>query len=199
MIGCLLTSQQRAAPNSPVTRFLLTKPFPLRLELCREESHLESFVTETLKAFGGIRFSTRIGVFARANLNYLNEDGWIPTFNVFETVRLHSNPETERQAARYIDKHFRGFGPKQSRNLVQGLGLSRFEVPIDSRITKWLNELPFAITLAAEGLNDPNYYEFVSDGFQKLAEAAEMFPCVLDAVIFSSPDKGQWTDENAVW
>lgn len=70
---------------------------------------------------------------------------WRDTAEVLENVRLNPNPETERHAVRFIDEHYQGFGPKQSRNLLQGLGLSRFEIPIDSRITKWLNEFGFPV------------------------------------------------------
>ena len=96
-------------------------------------------------------------------------------------------------------RSFKGFGPKQSRNLLQGLGISRFEIPIDSRITKWLNSIGFPVKLTANALQDRNYYNFVSDGFQKLCEACDIMPCVLDAAIFSSFDEGKWTEENVVW
>lgn len=45
------------------------------------------------------------------------------------------------EAANFIQDRFKGFVPKQSRNLFQTTGLSRYETPIDSRITKWLNSL----------------------------------------------------------
>ena len=198
MISCLLTTQQRSGPGSTVTRFISTSPFPLRHEICLEQADLDSFVTEVLSKFGGLRRSTTIGREAKANLAYLENGGWKATTEVLEKVRLHRDPTTERDGARFLDANFKGFGPKQSRNLLQGLGLSRFEVPIDSRITKWLNEFGFPVKLTANGLADQNYFEFVSDGFQQLAEACCIAPCVLDAAIFSSFDDGGWTEENVV-
>jgi hypothetical protein len=121
------------------------------------------------------------------------------TFSFLEQVRQDSCPETERQAVRFIDEHFQGFGPKQSRNLLQGLKLSRFEVPIDSRITKWLNDLGFPVKLNASALSDQNYFEFASGVFQRLAEACGIAPYVLDAAIFSSFVGDGWTEENVVW
>jgi hypothetical protein len=79
------------------------------------------------------------------------------------------------------------------------LGLSRFEIPIDSRITKWLNSFGSPVRLTANAVADPAYYDFVSDGFQRLSEACEIVPCVLDAAIFSSFDGDGWTEENLVW
>jgi len=49
------------------------------------------------------------------------------------------------------------------------------------------------------GTGDRNYYNFVSDGFQRLCKVCEIMPCVLDAVIFSSFDGGRWTEENVAW
>lgn len=199
MIACLLTTQQRSGPGSAVTRFISTSPCLLRHELCQGQADLDVFVTKVLSEFGGLRRSTTIGREAKANWTYLQGGGWEATLEVLERVRLGPSPETERHAARFIDENFTGFGPKQSRNLLQGLGLSRYEVPIDSRITKWLNDFGFPIRLTANALGDRNYFEFVSDGFQRLAEACGIAPCVLDAAIFSSFDEGGWTEENVVW
>lgn len=199
MISCLLTTQQRSGPGSSVTRFISTSPFLLGNNLCRGQADLDVFVTKVLSEFGGLRRSTTIGREAKANSTYLENSGWQATAEVLERVRLHPTPETERDAARFVDENFKGFGPKQSRNLLQGLGLSRFEVPIDSRITKWLNEFGFPVKLTANALADRNYFEFESDGFQRLAGACAIAPCVLDAAIFSSFDGDGWTDENVVW
>jgi hypothetical protein len=78
------------------------------------------------------------------------------------------------------------------------LGLTRHEIPIDSRITKWLNDFGFPVHLSANALADTNYYCFVMDGFQALCRTCEVAPCVLDAAIFSSFDDGGWTEENIV-
>lgn len=199
MISCLLTTQQRSGPGSSVTRFISTSPYPLRLDLCLGQADLDLFVTKILSDFGGLRRTTTIGREAKVNLTYLEGGGWQDTAGVLEKVRLDRCPETERDAARFIDDHYQGFGPKQSRNLLQGLGLSPFEIPIDSRITKWLNEFGFPVKLTANALSDRNYFEFVSDGFQRLAEACDIAPCVLDAAIFSSFDGDGWTEENVVW
>jgi hypothetical protein len=128
MIGCLLTTQQRSGPASPVKRFISTAPFLLRHDICRSQLRLDQFVTQVLSEFGGLRRSTSIGREASVNWTYLESGGWESTFEVLEEVRLDSSPSAERAAARFIDSNFKGFGPKQSRNLLQGLRLSRFEI-----------------------------------------------------------------------
>src|SRR5262249_17803066 len=72
--------------------------------------------------------------------------------------------DLEEAAARYIDQHFAEFGPKQSRNFWQSLGLTRHVFVLDSRIIKWLRKtLQFKNgLLTASGLGDPQYYIFVS-------------------------------------
>lgn len=199
MVGCLLTTQQRSGPDSKVARFLRTRPSPLRLVACEESEDLEAFVVATLTAFGGLRRTKSIAREVAANLAFLQNGGWKKTRVQLEAVRLSPTIATERRAATFIDECFRGFGPKQSRNLLQGLGLSQFEVPIDSRITKWLNDFGFPVHANAASLADRRYYEFVSDGFQRLCEACKVTPCVLDAAIFASYDQDAWTTENVVW
>ena len=48
-----------------------------------------------------------------------------------------------------------------------------YKVPIDSRLTKWLNRSGFPVKLNAFCLADPVYYDFVSGGFQRLCEATD--------------------------
>ena len=129
----------------------------------------------------------------------LEEGLWEETFRMLDRLRLAADPQDEREVADFIDARFKGFGPKQSRNLLQSLGLTRYEIPIDSRITKWLNRFGFPVKLSAEALSDSNYYRFVSEGFQRLCAESETYPCVLDAAIFASYDKGGWSEENVIW
>ena len=199
MVGCLLTTQQRSGPDSSVVRFLQVKPFPLEYAVCRQRNDVADYTQAALASFGGLRRSTTIGKEVAANLQFLEQGGWDQTFEHLDCVRVNSRPETERQAAEFIDAKFVGFGPKQSRNLLQWLGLSRYEIPIDSRITKWLNDFGFPVKLSATALSDASYYDFVSDGVQRLCEACQIMPCVLDAAIFSSFDAGKWTEENLAY
>ena len=99
--------------------------------------------------------------------------------------------------AEYVRETFAGFGPKQSRNLLQALNLTRHEIPIDSRIIGWLNKFGFPVRLHAAALSDINYYNFVSDGVQQLCAKSGVLPCVLDAAIFSLKEGDAWTAENA--
>lgn len=195
MVACLLTTQQRSGPGSAVDRFISVNPFPLSLTVCRRAPQVDQLVAGTITAFGGLRRANKIGRAAQRNLRWLEQEGWqeIDAY-VRRLLECRSRePRTadksvERTAARFIMQNMDEFGPKQSRNLLQSLGLTRFEIPIDSRITKWLNATAFPMRLASAPLGDTDYYEFVMDGIQAICERCSLLPCVLDAAIFASFD-----------
>jgi N-glycosylase/DNA lyase len=199
LVGCLLTTQQKSGPGKPVTRFINTRPHPLPYQTCCERDDLAEFAFEVFKQFGGLRRTTRIGNELAANIGYLKDGGWPTTLKKLENVRLTSTPDAERDAADFLADHFKGLGPKQSRLLLQWTGLASYEIPIDSRITRWLNDFGFPFKVTIKGLSDRNYFNLVSDGFQKLSEASGIKPCVLDAAIFASYDEGGWTEENMTY
>lgn len=205
IVVCLLTSQQNSSAESPISRFSGLKPFPLELETCKSKSkNLEIFIAKELKDFGGIRFYDRIANLLTRNFEYLEKSNW----RIFDEISKNIIPKNdvksqikmERDFAKKIQDNLKGFGPKQSRNLLQILGLTVYEIPIDSRIAKWLNkELEFPITVSATTLQDLNFYNFVSDAIQSLCEKANVKPCLFDASVFIEGDKGEWTLENSIF
>jgi thermostable 8-oxoguanine DNA glycosylase len=199
LVGCLLTSRQRSGPDSHVSRFLLTEPFPLSYQFFQLQRNPESAASHVLKEFGGIRFTSRIPQFLAKNYLAIQRGLWQSTNRVLQQTIDQRKPQAERKAAEFIRRNYKGFGPKQSRNLLQDLGLTMHEIPIDSRITKWLNGFGFPVALSATALTDPDYYNFVSDGIQEICRQSGILPCVLDAAIFSSYDGDGWTEENVLW
>lgn len=199
LVACLLTSQQRSGPNDPVTRFLRVNPFPLRVSVCDQQKGVAVYCSQVLREFGGIRFTSRIPEFVHQNLPLLTGSGWTVCRVVLDRLCQDGGIKQERSAANFIEDRFVGFGPKQARNLLQMLGLTRYEVPIDSRVARWLRDFGFPVPLSAASLNDRAYYEFVEDGLQTLCQACGIVPCVLDAAVFASFDGDEWTDEIAFW
>jgi thermostable 8-oxoguanine DNA glycosylase len=198
MISCLITTQQRSGPNSAVTKFICTKPFTLNYSKCKTSNDLQNTVEETITTFGGLRRGKTIGEEVAFNFKWLQNGGWEIIQEIVEDITKNQGIETERKSAEIIIDNLKGFGPKQSRNLLQSLGLSKFEIPVDSRITKWLTAFGFPVKLSATALSDKNYYNFVLDGFQKICEACDIFPCIMDAAIFSSFDE-EWPEDKLVW
>ena len=206
-VGCLLTTQQRSGPGSPVSRLISVEPNPLSLDVCRAENDLGAFVESTLTKVGGIRRAKTIGVELAENLRWLDEHGgWTLVDAAAAELSkcrardpVASDVDVERRAALVVHENLKGFGPKQSRNLWQGLGLSRFEIPADSRIAKWLREYGFPVEVSATSLGDLPVYLLVMDGFQALCREVGVVPCVLDAAIFASFDKAEWPEDQMFW
>jgi hypothetical protein len=198
MIACLITTQQRSGPDSAVTKFICTKPFPLNYSKCKSSDDLQSTSEKTITGFGGLRRATRIGAEIAFNFTWLENGGWDIITTMVNNLSKNQTPEVERKSCEVIIDNLKGFGPKQSRNLLQSLGLTRFEIPVDSRITKWLQAFGFPMKLSASALSDKNYYNFVSDGLQHICASCGIFPCVLDAAIFSSFDT-EWPEDKLIW
>lgn len=205
MLTCLLSTQQRSGANSPLYKFCSQKPFNLNFQECLLNSHnLGSFVEETLTGFGGIRRAHTIGSQAEKNFRWVNED-WDKTKEVADELLLLrryipnvEHIQIERNSAHFIQDNFFGFGPKQSRNFWQTLGLFRFEIPIDSRITKWLNKNGFPVELSASSLSNINYYEFIMTGIQEICLKCDVLPCIFDAAVFASYEEN-WPKDEDVW
>jgi hypothetical protein len=70
------------------------------------------------------------------NFQRLENGGWNEVDETIAELEQNQTLQAEIEAADFIDWRFKGFGPKQSRNLLQGIGLTKYEIPIDSRITK---------------------------------------------------------------
>ncbi len=198
MIMCLLTSQQRSEPNSIVGQFLKKEPFPITFETILQVGNIRNFLKNILKENGLTRYINRISEFFEKNINKIQNDNW-SILSELEKLNSIDSKREERKLADKIDNIFVGFGPKQSRNFLQSLGLTKYEIPIDSRITNWLNDFGFPVTLNSSPLGDKGYYHFVLDGIQELCIKSDTFPCLLDAAIFSSFDNGEWKEENTIY
>lgn len=197
MVSMRLTSQQKSDPDSPVGRFARAVPYPLSYDAVSKSKQTKPFMTRVLRDWRGIRFVNVIADQLAQNLILLEEGEWARVMKECNRLTGRVPRSTEVEVASYIQNSFFGFGPKQSRNLLQALGLTRYEIPIDSRVTNWLNEFGFPVRLSAAALGDINYYNFVLDGIQELCSKSGVVPCVLDAAIFSLKDGDAWTDENA--
>jgi thermostable 8-oxoguanine DNA glycosylase len=198
MIACLLTSQQRSGPNSVVGQFLIKEPFPITFESISKAENVEDYLKQVLRKNDLNRYINRISQFFASNIKKIQKDNWL-IIETLERLKGIDSKEEERKIADKLNNDYDGFGPKQARNFLQTLGLSRYEIPIDSRITNWLNDFGFPVILTSSPLGDKGYYHFVSDGIQELCEKAEIYPCLLDAAIFSSFDNGGWRKDNTIF
>lgn len=189
VIGCLLTTQQKSGRGSRVEQFMQNEKQLFSFNFCRESNGLALFAKETLKQ-AGLRRTERIPAEIVHAVNVFKE-----SWHELELGlgKLHGNQpnakQTERATARWIQDKFKGFGPKQSRNLLQWLGLSQYEIPLDSRVMKVLRTLDFPVPLSSTALADEEYYCFVLDGLQVILAHIEVLPCIFDACAFASLER----------
>ena len=200
-----MTSQQRSGPNSPINRLLYRKPFPLSLSVCRTAEDLFSLAQKNIRQVGGIRFTNKLPHQIVDNLDYLEKQGgWERLIDWRDQLlAIRSQPpdpdayQIETQAARHVSQNLKGFGPKQSRNFWQSLGLTRYSFLLDSRIIGWLHkhlDFPRGL-LTPQGLSDEDFYLFISDILMDFCHQAKILPCVFDAAVFDSFDQGEWDQE----
>ncbi len=205
MISCLLTTQQRSGPKSKITQFISFVPFPLSYEECKKEDGLDSHALTVFKRFGWIRRTERISKEIEYNFNYL-ENWWrdrvismVDTLTKIRNEKPNKDHINIERDACILLQNLKGFGPKQSRNLRQSLWLLRYEIPIDSRIIKWLNSNWFPFKLSPIWLSDEYYYQLLADWIQELCFQSNILPCIADASIFTSFDKDEWEDQFSIW
>lgn len=167
MMTMRLTTQQKSGPKGYVAQFIRQNPFPLAYEEVQRAHQPEALMSQVLRKAGGIRFGNKIAQRLSENLRRLEKGEWESALAQCNRLTEPVSREVEIEVADYVREHFLGFGPKQSRNLLQSLGLTRYEIPIDSRLTKWLNGFGFPVRLnaaaLAAALADGDYYRFVSE------------------------------------
>ena len=193
-IMCLVTTQNKSGAGSAVDNFLSSQPFPLSLEKCRAAQDINGLIENTFSKLRIRRWIVSSG-FAQQNFSALKQGGWdiLEKWQERLLVQRNNTPSPshytlERKAAQDVQKLFRGLGPKQSRNFWQDLGLTRYEIPLDSRIMRWLNKYIEFYT-PSSGLADERFYCQIMDALRELALKARVLPCMLDAAIFASFEK----------
>lgn len=192
-----LTSRQKSGPDSAVVALVRAQPFPLRLEKLRSNRNsLVKFIASELRAVKGMRDYDVAAVQLATNFKMLEGGRWEEFLSMTNGLRGPSSQAAERSVSNAIQDAFKGFGPKQSRNFLQALGLTRYEIPLDSRVMKWMkSELKFPLPISGGVLADADYYELVLGKVQELCKEAKVMPCMLDAAIFASSDDDTWLPE----
>ena len=186
----LLTSQQRSDATSPVSQVINSQPYLLDLDRCRANQPCAGFVLRQLKIAGGVRRTNIIADQLERNLDWLEAGGWAEVMAQLGSLEDSPGKERERASAHLLQHWFVGLGPKQSRNVLQVLGLTQHAIPLDSRLIRWMNSYGFP--LSTKALADPAAYELVEDGFQALCVRIGVLPCLMDAAIFASYDPTGW-------
>jgi hypothetical protein len=194
MVGTRMTSRQKSSAGSPVYRLIESSPFAAAYnDMPRQLEAARTFLLSRLSSFEGIRDYDVASNQLSQNFIALEDREWeysLEWCRVLAQLPVDdpARRNIEREAARYIAVTFKGFGPKQSRNFLQGLGITCYEILIDTRWAKWLNEIRFPVPVNRGLLANAQFYEFVLDALQSICNQCDIYPCLLDAAVFSEND-----------
>lgn len=187
-VGCQVTTQQRSGPSSPASRFLRSSSPALSYMKCKASPSVEKLVKDECKA-AGLRRGPTVAKNLSVIFDELERGEWKKLKEYLNSLVRNTTLGKERVVVKYLQsKKYPGLGQKQSRNFIQWLGLSRYEVPLDSRVLKQIRDFGANFVPSGAALTDEAVYLFVQEGIQQIAKALDMYPCELDAHIFSSFD-----------
>lgn len=183
----LLTTQNKSSKGTKLYSFAEAQKFKLTYQDClSNQNNLGEFISTTVR---GITWRTNVvSKELIANLKKIQETNW-EIINLLQSLNRDSlDRSQERDAARVLFQPGKlkiiGFGPKQARNFLQMLGLTKYEIPIDSRVSNWLNQNQFPIPVHRELLASEFYYDLILDAIIDNCARHDIFPCMLDAAIF---------------
>jgi len=185
MLQCLLLSNQETGADKKITGFFNEIPIILQYQFLSKEAAIEKTVIEMLKGNGLTGYVQKVPGFFSFNFSWLEQSGWEIETQLKKSIETNLAKEEERELADGIDQQFKGFGSKQARNFLQLLGITKYEIPIGSRVIQWMKDFGFPLSFSLTALQDKAIYHFISDGIQLLCEKAGVYPCMLEAAITS--------------
>jgi thermostable 8-oxoguanine DNA glycosylase len=188
MLICLMSSETDSYPASKIEQIFTKKPFLLNCQYLFKVSNIELAFQETFQTFGVTKFLKKVPKYFSTNFDFLVETDWALESEINRSLDHELTKYDERKLADMVDRSFKGFGSKEARSFLLALGVTKYEIPIDYKLLKWLKAFDFPITFSNIALQDIFFYHFVSDGIQKLCEISEIYPCVLYASIVSSTE-----------
>ena len=186
LVGCEITTQQKSGNDSFVYEFLKSISFVLSYDDCKE-STVQSIADELSRNY--LRNNVRVASFLKEITDNLENGGWEELIKNLEFLRNEHTVQDEIHVASFCSNSYKGIGLKQSRNFLQWLGLTEYEIPIDSRVLKMLKKCQVNFVPGASALQDEATYLYLEKGIQSVCEELKIKPCVLDACFFANFEK----------
>lgn len=185
----LVTSQQKSGKNSVVNLFLkeIRKREQFNLQrLCNRPELIEE-----IHYFEKLRFNKKIYEFMTDALDKYRNDHWKTIKSAFKDLMKGTpNLTKEREVANQLQTYFKGIGLKQSRNILQSLHLSRYMIPLDSKVMGILKSMNNGKSLVGTiALQDQIIYIEVENTINDLCEDLKVLPCYFDGVLFYHTDE----------
>jgi hypothetical protein len=179
MLICLLSSETDSYPESRVEQMFIKKPYLLSYQYLFRVRNIEYAFQEFFQMFGITKFVNKVPKFFSANFEFLEASNWELESEIVKALEHDLTKYDERELADSVDRSFKGFGSKEARSFLLELGITKYEIPIDTMLRNWLKSFNFPIKFSRIALQDIMFYHFVSDGIQKMCEISDIYPCVL--------------------
>jgi thermostable 8-oxoguanine DNA glycosylase len=186
MLICLLSSETDSYPDGKIEQMLRKKPYLLNYEYLFKVRDIEILFREVFQTFGNTKYVNKVPRYFSTNFDFLEETDWDLELKINSSIENELTKSDERKLADLVDKSFKGFGSKEARSFLLALGITKYEIPIDYKLSKWLENFGFPIKFSKTALQDILFYHFISDGIQKLCEISDIYPCILYTSIQSS-------------
>jgi thermostable 8-oxoguanine DNA glycosylase len=188
MFICLLASETDSYPESKIEPLLKKKPYLLNYQYLFKVQNIEALFQEIFQTFGITKYVKKVPGFFTTNFDVLEETDWDLELEIKRSIEHELTKSDERKLADMVDRSFKGFGSKEARSFLLALGVTKYEIPIDINLIKWLENFGFPIKFSKTALQDILFYHFVSDGIQRLCEISDIYPCVLYTSIISGSE-----------
>lgn len=180
----IVTSNVR---NNAAFRKKLKDSNILKYEVVKKELKDREGIAERLKEYKIGRYQ-RNSTALMTNMERL-DNNWQETERRLKTLQYDTTLEKERKVAKYLADLYLQIGPKQSRNIIQMLGLSRYVVPLDSRMDETINEYGGIVLPEVQNpYSRENYYMDIEDQINDLCVELYIYPCFFDACVYWSKD-----------
>jgi len=190
MLICLLSSDTDPYPESKIEQVFKLKPYLLNYQFLFKVHNIENSFQEVFRTFGITKYAKKVPRYFSTNFEFLEETDWDLESELIRSIEHELSKDDERKLADMVDKSFKGFGSKEARRFLLALGVTKYEIPVDYKLNKWLENFGFPLKYTKTALQDILFYHFVSDGIQKLCEISEIYPCVLYSIIIDSEFPG---------
>ena len=183
MLTCLLATDANSFPLKSTGHLISKKPYLLDYTYLVKIRDVEMTFEDLFQSAGITKHIKKVPHYFAINLEFLIQSGWKIETELNDITGRELTKTDERKLADKVDKSFKGFGSKEARSFLFALGVTRFEIPIDPMVTRWMEKFGFPLKFSKAALQDIQIYHFISDGLQKICEISEIFPCVLYASI----------------
>lgn len=188
MLICLLSSETDSYPESIIQQLLRKKTYLLNYQYIFKVSNIEKLFQDVFQTYGNTKYVNKAPKYFSTNFEFLEETDWDLELEINRSLEHELTKSDERKLADIIDRSFKGFGSKEARSFLLALGVTKYEIPIDYKLIKWLENFGFPIKFSKTALQDILFYHFVSDGIQKLCEVSGIYPCILYTSILSGSE-----------